>query len=378
VLFCDEGHDIESLKGKRVEIVSVGRPGFKHVSTVVKRATNAFCARILSLPHPFLQESWIDRFLFPNGIDFFLNLGPDALSLSVPYLCAVFDLQHRYQPYMPEVSLRGYWERWDEKYSRILGRATFVITGTDAGEEEIRFYYRVPGERILKLPHPTPEFALAGADNPATAVPSSVPGDRPFLFYPAQFWAHKNHVTLLEALRELREDGFDLSLVLVGSDQGNLEFVRNRALELGVIDRVFFPGFVSRDDLIALYRHAAALVYPSTCGPENLPPLEAFALGCPVIAGLVPGAVEQLSDAALLVPPTDAVAVAGAVKTLLTNPDRRAELVRLGRQRAQRFTRRDFARGIFIALDGFEAKRKCWPANVPYKRRHDVSRLLSN
>ena len=64
-------------------------------------------------------------------------------------------------------------------------------------------------------------------------------------------------------------------------------------------------GFVKREELIALYENAMALVYATYFGPENLPPLEAFALGCPVIASSVPGSEEQIGDCALLFDPSD-------------------------------------------------------------------------
>ena len=128
----------------------------------------------------------------------------------------------------------------------------------------------------------------------------------PYLLYPAQFWSHKNHATLLRALALLPE----YTLACVGSDKGYLDHVRGLARELGVLDRVRFLGFVETDELVALYRGAHALVYLSFFGPENLPPLEAFALGCPVVQADVAGAREQLGDAALLVPPTDPRAVA--------------------------------------------------------------------
>src|SRR5262249_1050538 len=262
--------------------VTVGGLRRRALASFVKTRVNRVCSHGLLLPAPFSSESWLDPFLYDAGIDLFINLGPDAVSMSVPYVCAVFDLQHRYQPFLPEVSARGYWERWDEQYRRLLGRATYVITGTRVGRREIVRFYQVPRDRILTLPHPTPAFALTAAQAPRQPRPAYL-GPGPFLFYPAQFWAHKNHVTLLEALALRRSDHkLDVQLVLVGSDHGNKAFVVERIAAMGLSDAVHVRGFVERPELVALYQHALALTYVSTCGPENLPPLEAFALGCPV------------------------------------------------------------------------------------------------
>jgi glycosyltransferase involved in cell wall biosynthesis len=343
--------------------------------SLTKRSVNRFVSHGLLLPAPFTNESWMDTRIERDRLEFFVNLGPDALTFQVPYLSVVFDLQHRYQPFMPELCHAGYWERWEEKYRRVLGRATYVVTGTRAGRDEITQYYAVPEDRILILPHPTPRFALAAASEQGTdAAPS---GPVPYVFYPAQFWPHKNHVTLLEALAILRRDHqCELNAVLVGADDGNLAFVKRRAAELGVETQVAFPGVVSRAELLRWYRGALALAYVSTCGPENLPPLEAFALGVPVVAGRVPGAEEQLGEAALLVEPTDARALADALLRVARDASLRCELIRRGRDRAGRYTNREFARGIFAAIDAFEPRRKCWSAGERYKRRHVWTRAL--
>ena len=130
-------------------------------------------------------------------------------------------------------------------------------------------------------------------------------------------------------------------------------------LELGVTDAVHLLGFVDEDELVALYQHAHALIFPSFFGPENLPPLEAFALGCPVIAADVPGASEQLGDAAILVPPTDPEAFALGVRRL--EDDRlRSDLVDAGRRRAREQSPHRYVSGVIDFLDQFERIRRCW------------------
>jgi glycosyltransferase involved in cell wall biosynthesis len=185
----------------------------------------------------------------------------------------------------------------------------------------------------------------------------------PYLFYPAQFWAHKNHVNLLEAVARLRGGGLPVHLALSGSDKGNLAFVRATAERLKISDAVHFLGFVERAELIGLYRHALALAYVTFFGPENLPTLEAFALGCPVIASDVPGAREQLGDAALLVDPRSPEQIAAAVRRLAEAPAARADLIERGRARAHRFTSKDFVAGVVSWLDEFVAVRRCWPGS---------------
>jgi glycosyltransferase involved in cell wall biosynthesis len=109
-----------------------------------------------------------------------------------------------------------------------------------------------------------------------------------------------------------------------------------------------------------LYRGCVALTYVSFCGPENLPPLEAFAIGCPVIAADIGGAAEQLGEAAILVNPEDPAEIAKAIKRMMEDPAARQWLIEMGHARAARFTSTDFVRGMLSIFDRFESVRRSW------------------
>jgi glycosyltransferase involved in cell wall biosynthesis len=299
----------------------------------------------------------VGAFLGGEGIEFVWYLGAgDCLTLDVPYATVVWDLQHRMQPFFPEVSANGLWQQREDWHRVLLGRASLIVTGTEAGRREVEHFYGVAPERVRVLPHPTPSDCLA---SDAPSRPRLL--DPPYLFYPAQFWPHKNHVNLIEALRLVREQGLDLHLVLTGSDKGNEAHVRAAVQGAGLERVVHFRGFVSRSEVLDLHAHALALVYPSLFGPENMPPLEAFALGCPVIAAAVSGADEQLGGAAYLVDATSPRELAAAIQAVATDTAERARRIEAGRARARRFTPADYVRGILSWLDEFEGMRRCWP-----------------
>lgn len=308
------------------------------------------------------EPRWLYEGVRQSRADLILCLTPRFFpSPDVPFVTIVWDLQHRLQPWFPEVSGGGEWNWRDGDYEKTLPRASRVIVGTQAGLREVSSFYRIPPGNIRVVPHPTPSFALEAAGE-AEAGP--VPGEfeaGSYLFYPAQFWPHKNHVTTLRALKRLRDGGLDLSVVFCGSDKGNEEWVRAESRRLGLAAEVHFLGFVTRERLIRLYRRALALVYPSWFGPENLPALEAFALGCPVIAAQVDGADEQLGDAAILFEPADDGALASAVRMLREDRMRREDLIRLGKERALRSTPVQFAEGLIRIVDEFVGPREAWP-----------------
>lgn len=279
----------------------------------------------------------------------------------IPYLATLWDLQHRLQPFFPEVSEGGIWDRREKGLSQYLQRAAVVIAGSQTATSEIERFYQVPVERIKVLPHPTPKFALNSTVLNDSDILSKYGISSGYLFYPAQFWAHKNHINLLLALSLLREKySLALNMVFVGSNRGNEAYVRQKIQELDLTSQVKILGFVPQSDLIVLYRHALALTYVTFFGPDNLPPLEAFALGCPVVASEVSGAKEQLGDAALLVNPADPEDIMRAIRKIWKNSKLRTNLIQRGRQRAICWTSDDFVRGVFEILDGFEPFRRNW------------------
>src|SRR5438874_4018239 len=328
-------------------------PGFK--SVLLKRPVSDFLV-LRKRRFPW-EHKWIDNALRAEGIEFFLNTTFEAVTLTIPFSAIIWDLQHRLQPFFPEVSANGEWEKREVFYSQVLKHAAFVIVGTEAGKSEVQRFYGTPDEKIRILPHPTPAFALkeTARDTEALAKFKLPPG---YIFYPAQFWTHKNHGAIVKAVSHLkRTENLRLPVVFTGSDQGNERSVRALVEQMQLGDQIFFLGHVSRETLRALYQNALVLCYVSFFGPENLPPLEAFALGCPVIAADVPGASEQLADAAVRVNPSDELEIAQALKLVFQDKSKREDLIRRGKERARRFTGRDFVKGLFDLLDEFESVR---------------------
>jgi len=303
----------------------------------------------------------LDRLSRAAGIDIMWFISPASVQVDVPYITIVWDLQHRLQPWFPEVSSNGIWQDRELYHLKSLRRATFIVAGTETGRDEIKYFYNIPSEHIRILPHPTPTYALNADQEVGKAVLTKYAIPEGYLFYPAQFWSHKNHANLLISVKILKNKyGLKLPVVLVGSDKGNLNYIKQLATELDLSTQIHFLGFVPQEDLTPLYRNAFALVYLTFFGPENLPPLEAFALGCPVVASNVPGASEQLGDAALLVDPKSPEQIALTIKTLHDSPELQNTLIKKGHEKASKWTAEDFVRGIFSILDEYESVRRCW------------------
>jgi glycosyltransferase involved in cell wall biosynthesis len=283
--------------------------------------------------------------------------------VEIPYIATVWDIQHRVQPWFPEVGVDRDWNPREIFFSNLLRRATYIISPNQAGMRELSFFYQIPEERIKAIQYPTPRFAIEAGKIDSENILQKYNLPHNYLFYPAQFWPHKNHVNLLYAVRILL-DKFDIKipLVFVGAEKGNKDYIQETVRELELQENVFILGYVPTEDLIALYQNAFALTYVTFFGPGSIPPLEAFALGCPVIASNVSGAHEQLGDCAILVDPRSPDEIANAIKSLWDNPEFRQELISRGYGRKV-WTGLEFVRSVFEILDEFENVRNTWSAN---------------
>jgi glycosyltransferase involved in cell wall biosynthesis len=149
-----------------------------------------------------------------------------------------------------------------------------------------------------------------------------------FLLYPALPWPHKNHARLFEAFAAVRARRPGLRLVLTGWDKPAPEGVEAR-------------GRVPQDELVRLYRTAAALVFPSLYEGFGQPPLEAMACGCPVACSNAASLPEVVDDAARLFDPESVEEMAAAIEEVLDAPE---EWSRRGLARAQLFSWDECAR----------------------------------
>ena len=362
----------------RIEWVRVGSIVWGNLAANVRRLINSCFNNLFHLPSPFRNEHWIDAYLHDSGVELFLNLIPETIPTEVPYMMFIWDLMHRTLPFFPECSQRGAWVRREARFGRMIQRAAILGVGTETGKQEAMRFYQVPESRIHVLPFPTPRFALeVGLGlTPAQTLIAATIGDE-YVFYPANFHAHKNHVTLLHAIAILRDHhGVLLHAAFSGRDWGNLAHVKELVRRLGLERQIHFMGFVSREELVGLYRSALALVFPSLLGPDNIPPLEAFGLGCPAIVADIPGASEQMQGAALLFTPTDEHALAEAILMVRRDHEFRDNLIARGKVRARQFNSRDLGVATLGLIGEFEAIRRCWPSGKHYPSRYNVAGLF--
>ena len=266
-----------------------------------------------------------EKKLIAAGVDivyFTTTSNWNLLLYKLPFIITIFDGCHRDAPEFPEVRTFGEFERREILFGLASTKAAVVIVNAPELIDDLCRRYAMEKQRAVCIPFSPSTYVSQSASDIADdeAVLSRYRLEPGYLFYPAQFWPHKNHMTLLAALANLRERGVAERLVLCGSDRGGRDKIDAAIRAYGLSDQISIIGFVESAELGALYRGAAALVMPSYFGPTNLPPLEAWAVGTPVI---YPEAFKtQAGDAAILFDYDDPRSLADAIVSLRTDGTR--------------------------------------------------------
>jgi glycosyltransferase involved in cell wall biosynthesis len=258
------------------------------------------------------------------------------LHTSKPFAYTLHDLQ---ESYFPENF--PWWQRvWRHQvHAQLSGQAQRVICESRYVKSDIVRLFGVTEEQIAVIAAPPlRQFATDEPGDRSLALRARLQLPDKFLFYPAQFWVHKNHLRLIEAFREVVIEVPDLKLVLTGKKRDEYEVVMNAVSKLGVGDKVCHLGYVEQDDLQAIYELATALVMPSLFESVSIPIYEAFQVGTPVLASNILAIPEQVGDAGLLFDPTSVASIKQAILRITGDPVAARALGKRGQDRMSAMT----------------------------------------
>jgi glycosyltransferase involved in cell wall biosynthesis len=208
-------------------------------------------------------------------------------------------------------------------------RAARVLTGSEWTKRDLVERYGVREEKVVVTPY--------GVD-PVFSPDGTAPDRAPYALFVGGLEPRKNPIAALEAVA-LADGG--LRLVVAGPEKGGRAEVARAVSRLGLESRVEFRGHVAFEELAALYRGASCLVFPSRYEGFGLPVLEAMASGTPVVATTAGSVPEVAGEAAILVDPGDASALAAGIERALADRER---LRAAGLERSRSFTWAETAR----------------------------------
>ena len=291
---------------------------------------------------------------------FFVDNSSRAESLQIlNYIVTVWDLCHRDHVEFPEVRNFGEFKAREWFLQNILTPASIVIADSKELSEKISSRYGVDRDRIIPIPHCPSPFIKELPAKDTTEILKLYQLEHGYFFYPAQFWAHKNHFRIVKAAKLLHEEGIQCRVVFVGGDQGNYTYLDELIRDYGLSNHIKSLGFIAAEHMSALYKGCLAVVMPTFFGPTNIPPLEAWSIGKPLIYSK--HLSDNVGDAAILVDPDDKISLASAMKSMLEESNSE-KLVKNGLKRLEEITtmRKEAEKKLISKLLQFKKRRQCW------------------
>lgn len=358
-VFTIFNEDINKLKKFHINAEYLNISFFLKIVTYIK--INPKYEFIYNLLKLFVNCNPLEKILTKKKIDLVYFLSPSRYSIclgNINFIFTIWDICHRDHPEFPEIKFRYEFEKREFLYSYILPRAMGIVVDSNINKEKLSKLYNLEKDKIIVIPF---EPAPLIEESEEKLIKKNTNLKSPYLFYPAQFWSHKNHIYILESIYILKKKfALTMNVVFTGSNKGNLNYLKKAANELKIGNQVSFLGFVNNERLIEIYINSFALVMPTYFGPTNLPPIEAFKLGVPVFYPDFKEMREQMGDAAIFIDIYNPKSLAKKINTLYNDEALRKEIIRLGKKRYRDIKKINRTEELSELFRKFCSKRKCW------------------
>jgi len=315
----DNGHEIELIGSGRMR--DVARP--------VSGYGELFCK---------LED--IDLYFCP-----FASLWPRPLPVA-----SVVNLSDIQEVFYPQFFTQEALESRKRNYLPSTRRADSVLTVSEFSKRTLVEHHGISPDKIFVAYHCAEESMFISP--PGDPLRQFTLPDR-FIFYPANYWHHKNHDVLLRALGLLRkEKGVVVPCVLTGHEADNGYPIQQKIVEYGLVDQVRLLGYVTNEEIRALFHRAEALCFPSLFEGFGMPLVDAMAAGLPITCADAASIPEVVGDAGMLFDPGSHEDLADKLASLWGSRRMQDELVDAGRERVKVFTA---ANMVKVHLDAFRA-----------------------
>lgn len=227
-----------------------------------------------------------------------------------------------------------WWSRFFLKmmYRQAIQRSDLVVTVSHFSKNEILRYLNVKGERIeviyngLSLSH----FSAIKEESVKARLREKYGLSKRIILAVGNVKPHKNLARLISAVEAMKEE---VELVIVGKREG---FYQDEKIVAS--KRVRFLGEIDDLELVVLYSISEVMVFPSLYEGFGLPPLEAMAIGCPVIASTAASLTEILGEAPLYIDPLSVKSIQEAIESVLGQPELQKEMIRKGFLQAAKYS----------------------------------------
>ena len=233
----------------------------------------------VKINHPFYN------FIKKNSYDLIVFLGPSPMSKfckDISFISNIWDLDHKKNSQFPEHNLNNNYENKEKLFKEIVTRAFKIVVPHQSNKLDLINFYKTTEDKI-NIQNFIPMLPTIYKEKSNIINYDEIydkfklPKEKKIVFYPAQFWAHKNHKYIIDVVKILKAKKKDKYLfVFCGGNKGNFKYIKDLILKNQLENYIKIFNFLSDDEVISLYKNCNAVVMPTFCGPTNLPIYESF------------------------------------------------------------------------------------------------------
>ena len=235
----------------------------------------------------------LQKILLKNEIDLLIFLAPSDLIFFVEdqnFVYTVWEFQHKNYPFLPEYKNIYFDVNVRDKTLKIASEKAFkIFVGTKKSKRDFGKYYLCDENKIIVRPLKTsmPNINISEELNSKFTSQLKEKKIKQYLFYPAQYWAHKNHKFIIDAFEKFSiQNKTDIHCVLAGSNKGNLSYIKNLINLKNLNNKIHVYEYLTDEEIVYLFKNCYAVVVPTLVGSISFPVIEGFFFKKPVICNI--------------------------------------------------------------------------------------------
>ena len=239
-----------------------------------------------------------------------------------------------------------------------MQKADHIITISEFSKKEIIRLTGYPADRISVIYPGVDTERYFPRHNRTVLEQYGIAPEDPVIMYTGSEEPRKNLSLVLRALAHLKKEMPGIKFLKVGSPQmgGDRKSLENLITDLGLVDNVIFTGQVSEESLPLFFNAADLFVFPSYYEGFGLPPLEAMACGCPVIAADTTSLPEVVGDAGILIRPDDLDGITAAIHRMIIDSQLKNSMIANGLGQIKKFSwevAADKTENVYLRFAGY-------------------------
>jgi glycosyltransferase involved in cell wall biosynthesis len=226
-------------------------------------------------------------------------------------------------------------------YKKLAKLSKFIITESNYVKADIVTYLSYDKNKIIVAESP-PIFDFEEIDESSIQKKYNLIKSLNYIFFPAQFWKHKNHKRVINSFSKIIQKHANIYLIITGRKSREYSNIIDQINKLNISKHIIHLENIYQSDMPYFFKNSITTIAPTLHESISIPVFEAFYFESPVCASGILAIKDQVSDAGLQFNPTDENSIFNALDKMLSDKNLRQDLKLKGKKRLSYFSHERF------------------------------------